>query len=391
MIKTVKVMLLPNNKQRTVMFKFASVARYAYNWALEKERANYKLGGKFISDSELRKQFTQFKHMEENLWLNKVSNNVTKQAIKDACDAYKRFFKKLSSFPRFKSRKYTKPSFYQDTAKIKFTSTHVKLESISNSKKRNRQGLNWVRLAEHNRIPIDAKYMNPRITYDGLNWWVSVSVEYPDAYYVSNGEGIGIDLGIKNFAICSDNVIYKNINKTERIRKIKKKQRRLQRKISKKYLKNKKGGNYCKTKNVIKLEKLLLKINHKLSNIRKNYLHQVSTEIIKREPSFICLETLNVFGMMKNKCLSRAIQEQNFYSFRQMIEYKSKKYNINVIFADRFYPSSKTCNCCGYIKKDLKLSDRVYVCPECGNTVDRDFQAAINLKKYGENNLHMNT
>lgn len=391
MIKSIKVMLIPNNKQRTILFRFAAAARYTYNWALEKERDNHELGGKFISDGELRKQFTYFKRMRENSWLNKISNNVTKQAIKDACDAYKKFFKKLSSFPRFKSRKHTKPSFYQDTAKIKFTSTHVKLESISNSKKRSRQRLNWIRLAEHDRIPVDAKYMNPRITYDGLNWWVSVSIEYPDASYIPSGEGIGIDLGIKDFAICSNNIVYKNINKTSCIRKIKKKQRRLQRKISRKYQKNKKGKSYCKTKNVIKLEKLLLKINHRLSNIRKNYLHQVSTEIIRREPSFICLEDLNVSGMMKNKHLSRAVQEQNFYNFRQIIEYKSKEHNINIVFADRFYPSSKTCSCCGYIKKDLKLSDRVYICPECGNTIDRDLQAAINLKKYGENNLHMNT
>lgn len=163
----------------------------------------------------------------------------------------------------------------------------------------------------------------------------------------------------------------------------KKRKRRLQRSISRRYEKNKKGVSYCKTSNIIKREKELLKLNHRLTNIRQNYLHQITSEVIKREPSFICMEDLNVKGMMKNKHLSKAIQQQCFGEFRRQIEYKAIWNNIPVIIADRFYPSSKLCSCCGNIKKNLKLSDRIYKC-ECGNVIDRDYQAALNLKRYGE-------
>lgn len=392
MIKSFRVRLIMNNKQRTKLFSFAGAARYAYNWALEEEQKEYENSKKFLSDSELRKRFTQYKKLDNNSWLKNISNNVTKQAIKDACDAYKKFLKHQSRFPRFKSKKRSTPSFYQDPIKIKFTSTHVKLEKISNSTRKNRKVLNYIRLAERDRIPTDVKYFNPRITYDGLNWWISVSIEYPDSDNKPYGESVGIDLGIKNLAICSDNNVYHNINKSKQVKSIKKKKRRLQRRISRKYEKNKikiKGGvlRYYKTKNVIKNEKLLLKMNHRLTNIRKNYLHQVTSKIIKREPSFICLEDLNVSGMLKNKHLSKAIQEECFYEFRRQIEYKSKERNIIVIFAPRFYPSSKLCSCCGYVKKDLKLSDRIYRCPKCGNIIDRDLQAAINLRNYGEQQL----
>ena len=379
-------MLAPNNKQKTKLFQYANVARFAYNWALEQEQKNYKSGGKFLSDVDLRKEFTKMKQTQEYKWLNDVSNNVAKQAIKDACDAYKRFFKGLSRFPKFKSRKKSTPSFYQDNVKIQFSETHVKVEGFATSKKKNKQNLNWIRLAEHGRIPTDCKYSNPRIKFDGLNWWITVGIEYPDSVVASENEGVGIDLGIKDLAICSDGNKYKNINKSNEVKKLEKKKRRLQRSISRSYEKNKKGKEYCKTNNVIKKEKLLLKLYHRLTNIRQNYLHQTTSEIVKREPSFICIEDLNVSGMMKNRHLSKAVQEQCFYEFRRQIEYKSAWNNIPVIVADRFFPSSKLCSCCGTIKKDLKLSDRIYKC-ECGNVINRDYQAALNLKRYGENVL----
>ena len=379
-------MLIPNNKQKTKLFQYANTARFAYNWALEKEQKNYEDGGKFLSDGELRKEFTQLKKTDEYLWLNKISNNVTKQAIKDACDAYKRFFKGLAKFPKFKSRKFSMPSFYQDNVKIQFSDTHVKVEGFATCKKKNKQKINWIRLAEHNRLPTDGKYINPRVKYDGLNWWLTVGIEYENFTNLPANEGIGIDLGIKDLAICSDSNRYRNINKTQTVRKLEKYKRRLQRSISRSYEKNKKGKEYCKTKNVIKKEKLLLKLNHRLTNIRQNYLQQTTSEIIKREPSFICIEDLNVSGMMKNRHLSKAVQQQGFYEFRRQIEYKSEWNNILVVIADRYFPSSKRCNCCGAIKKDLKLSDRIYRC-KCGNVMDRDYQAALNLKQYGENVL----
>ena len=383
MIKSLKVMLVPNNIQQTKMFQYAGAARFAYNWALASEKENYETGGKFIPDTELRKEFTKLRHSDEYAWLESVSNNVTKQAIKDACNAYRNFFKGLQKYPKFKSKKKSVPKFYQDNIKIRFTETQVKLEGFSSSKKKNKQKLNWVRLAEHNRIPVDARYTNPRISFDGLNWWISVGIEYPDSQKQLSDEGVGIDLGIKDFAVCSDTNKYENINKSQKVKKLEKRRRRLQRSVSRRYEQNKKKGKYCKTNNVIKKEKLLLKVNHRLTNIRKNYLHQTSTEIVNRKPRFICIENLNVKGMMKNRHLSKAVQQQCFGEFRRQIEYKAAWNNIPVIIADRFYPSSKLCSCCGNIKTDLKLSDRIYKC-ECGNEIDRDYQAALNLKWYGE-------
>ena len=336
MVKAIKVMLIPNNVQKTKMFQYAGASRFAYNWALDREIENYEKGGKFLSDAELRKEFTKLRHSDEYAWLLNISNNVTKQAIKDACTAYKNFFKGLQKFPRFKSQKRSMPKFYQDNVKIQFSNTHVKFEGFSSSRKANKQKMNWVRLAEHGRIPTDVKYMNPRISFDGL-----------------------------------------------KVKKLEKQKRRLQRSISRSYEKNKKGESYCKINNVIKKEKLLLKRNHRLTNIRKNYLNQTISEIVNRKPRFICIEDLNVSGMMKNRHLSKAVQEQGFFWFRKQLEYKCSDKGIQLIVADRFYPSSKLCSCCGNIKKDLKLSDRVYRC-ECGNMIDRDFQASINLKAYGE-------
>ena len=379
-------MLLPNNKQKSKLFQYANTARFAYNWALAKEQENSKSDGKFLSDIDLRKEFTKMKQTQEYKWLNDISNNVTKQAIKDACDAYKKFFKGLAKFPKFKSKKKTTPSFYQDNVKIQFSEMHVKMEGFAVSKKKNKQKINWIRLAEHGRVPTNCKYSNPRIKFDGLNWWITVGIEYSDSGVTPNKDGVGIDLGIKDLAICSDEHKYKNINKTHGVKQLEKKKRRLQRSISRKYEKNKKGESYCKTCNIIRSEKKLLKITHRLTNIRQNYLHQITSEIIKREPSFICMEDLNVKGMMKNRHLSKAVQQQGFYEFRRQIEYKATWNHIPVIIADRFFPSSKLCSCCGTIKKDLELSDRIYKCG-CGNVIDRDYQAALNLKRYGENVL----
>ena len=377
-------MLCPNNKQRTKLFECAGTARFAYNWALNYQQMNYDIGNDFLSDCDLRKTFTKLKQKDKFKWINDYSNNIMKQAIKDACNLYKNFFKGLAKYPKFKSKRKSKPSFYVDTCKIQFTDTHIKLEKIADSTRKNRAKANWIRLAEHNRIPLNCKYYNPRVTFDGLNWWISVGVEFSENTEKPLNDGLGIDIGIKDLAICSDKNTYKNINKTAKVKKLKKKKRRLQRKISKKYLKNKKGVCYCKTKNILKSEKQLLKINHRLTNIRHNYLHYVTSEIISRKPKFIVLEDLNVKGMMKNKHLAKAIQEQCFYEFYRQMQYKCNWNNIEFTTADRYYPSSKMCSCCGNIKKDLKLKDRIYICAECGNVIDRDYQASVNLKRYKE-------
>ena len=377
-------MLIPNNKQKTKLFQYANTARFAYNWALGKEQENYKNGGKFISDGDLRKEFTQLKKTNDYFWLNNVSNNVTKQAIKDACEAYRNFFKGYAKFPRFKSKKHSVPKFYQDNLKIQFTDTHVKVEGFANSKKKNRQKLNWIRLAEHGRIPTDCKYYNPRIKYDGLNWWITVGVDCKPINNISKTNGVGIDLGIKDLAICSDGNTYKNINKTKKVKQLEKRKRRLQRSLSRKYELNKKGGRYCKTSNIIKSEKELLKLNHRLTNIRHNYIHQTTSEIIQRKPSYITIEDLNVKGMMKNKHISKSVQQQCLYEVARQLQYKCSWNGIELRQVSRWYPSSKTCHECGYINKELKWYHRTYKCPICGYVEDRDYNASLNLRDMNE-------
>ena len=351
MLKSFKVMLVPNNRQRTRLFQFAGTARFAYNWALHKEIDAYKSDEKFISNFDLRKEFTVLRNSAEYPWLKTVSNNVTKQAIKDCVDAYQKFFKKQSLRPRFKSKRRSDFSFYQDTDKIRITATHVKLEAIAQSRREKKQRLNWIRLAERGRIPLNVKYLNPRITFDGLNWWLSVAVEFPEPKPAENcSEAVGIDLGIKNLATCSDGTVYPNINNTATVRRLKKKQRRLQRCVSRKYEMNKSKGESCsKTRNIVKSERKLLRIHHRLADIRQNYRHQITSEIIGRKPNSTVLEDLNVRGMMSNRHLSRAVQEQGFYEFRRQIEYKAAWEGLRVVVADRFYPSSKTCIACGHV------------------------------------------
>ena len=341
MIKSIKVMLLPNNVQRTRLFQHAGAARFMYNWALGREEENYEAGGKFISYYELAKELTELKRTDEYAWLNEISITTCQKAIKDACDAYLNFFKKRAKFPKYKSKNKTKPSFFQTDQVIEFTDTHVKLSCLSLSRKANRKQLNWVRLAEHGKIPINVKHSNPRITYDGLNWWISVGIEYPDKNVNLSEEGLGVDLGVRNLAVCSDDSIYPNINKTKAIKDLEKRKRRLQRSISRKYEMNKEGDEFVKTKNIIKDEKKLLKMHQRLSNIRKNYLHHTSKEIVGKNPKFICIDDLNIQSMMKNKYLAKAFQEQSLYEFSRQLEYKSNFKGIKFIRADKGYPSSK--------------------------------------------------
>jgi len=416
--KAIKVMLLPNNWQKSRLFQFAGASRFAYNWALHKEMESLNSGNWFISDSVLRKEFTKLRNSEEYSWLQSISNNVTKQAIKDLVKSYIRYFnlrksenykpytkkqiehakrigKQLTEYdkqghPKYKSRKnHTDCGFFQDNFKIQFTDSTVRIEKLCDSGNRSRRNVKCnVRLAEVGRIPILASYMNPRITFDGLHWWVSVVVEDSTdvTKYVPESDGIGLDVGIKDFAILSDSTKYANINKSSKIRRLEKRKRRLQKSISRKYVSNRKGGSYQKTNNIIKSEKSLLKLNKRLRNIRRNQRSHIVSDIINRKPRFICIEDLNISGMMKNKHLSKSVQNQGFYDFRRLLEYNSDKYNIPLIVANRWYPSSKTCNCCGTIKKDLKLSDRIFRC-DCGYSEDRDVNAAKNLKSYGE--LHL--
>lgn len=386
MILSKKVRLKPTKEQEQKLWQSVGTARFIYNWTLARQEENYTLRGtsksgvKFISDNDLRKEITKLKKNEQYHWLNDVSNNVAKQAVKDACDAYKKFFKGLADKPRFKSRKKSKPSFYNDTSKLKVKEDEILIEKVG-----------WVKLAETNRIPTNVKYTNPRISYDGKYWYISVGIEEVELPSENTDISIGIDLGLKDLAIVSNiDKPFKNINKTKEVKKLKKKLRKKQRQVSRKYEKNKiqigkVGENryiFTKTNNITKLEKEIKLIQRRLSNIRLNHIHQVTTEIVKTKPSKIVVEDLNVKGMMKNKHLSKAIQEQCFHKFISILEYKSKFNGIEFVKADRFYPSSKTCSCCGEVKKDLKLKDRVFICPSCNYKIDRDKNASINLSRY---------
>ena len=370
MIKAVKVRLRPTKAQEIQLRKSAGVARFAYNWALARQKENYESGGKFLNDPSLRKEFTQLKQAEEYEWLYETSNNISKQAIKDACDAYKRFFKKQSGFPKFKSKRRSKPSFYNDNIKLKFKEERFLIEKVG-----------WVRVSEPERV-IANKFYNPRVSYDGKYWYISVGIEAEELTVELTDESIGIDLGIKDLAVCSNEMKFENINKTAKTKKQAKKMRRLQRKVSRKYEMNKNGKEYVKTGNIIKLEKQIRLTHRKIANARLNHIHQATTALVKTKPSRIVMENLNVKGMMKNRHLSKAISEQGFNLFLVILAYKCAFYGIELIEADRFYPSSKTCCNCGSIKKDLKLSERIYKCPVCNNEIDRDYQASINLARY---------
>jgi putative transposase len=370
MIKAVKVRLRPTEEQEKKLWQSSGTARYAYNWALARQEENYKNGGKFLDDQDLRKEFTQLKQDKDHEWLYSISNNVPKQAIKDACGAYKNFFEGKTEHPKYKSKRKSKPAFYNDYLKLKRKDDCLLLEKVG-----------WVRISEPDRIKSD-NFKNPRISFDGKYWYASIGQEVQEPTVTLTDETIGIDLGIKELAVCSNGQRFKNINKTPKSKKQSKKLRRLQRKVSRKYEMNKNGKEYVKTSNIVKLEKKIRHTHRKIANTRLNHIHQATTAIVKTKPSRIVMENLNVRGMMKNRHLSRAIGEMGFNMFLCMLAYKCIFYGIELVLADRFYPSSKLCSNCGHIKKDLKLKERVYKCPSCGNEIDRDYQASINLARY---------
>lgn len=371
---TKKIMLLPTKEQEIKFKKFSGTARFVYNLMIEKEKEYYSKNNSYLKENEFRKELTKLKQTEEFSWLKEISSNVIKIAVKDCNEAFIKFFKKLAKFPKFKTLKNSKMSFYVNYETLKKTQRGFKGEKLGEVK--TKESLPNIEKDEH--------YINPRIAFDGKYWYLTVSYKIKDNNNTNNSkEIIGIDLGIKEFAILSNGEVYKNINKTVKVKKLKRKLKIKQKQLSKKILIAKKENrklsgcnNFLKLKNQIKL------INRKLSNIRLNYLHQITSEIVKTKPFKIVIEDLDVSRMLKNKHLSEKISEQNFYKFREILTYKCKLNNIELIIADKFYPSSKTCSCCGYIKQDLKLKDRVFKCPTCGFEIDRDLNAAINLSNY---------
>ena len=407
-VRGVRVKLIPTKQQEYLLTQFIGTRRFAYNWALKLRTNTWVNENRFIPLSELLHVFTLLRKDEDTLWLNNISCDVGKQAIKDLDDAFTRYFKMTkesgyvtyttntirkatynhrtltiydrNGYPKFKRRYECNEGFHVDCYKLQLKENQAYIPKIG-----------WVNLAISNKLPIgkagyDFKVYNVKIKTDGLNWFLVLGLETEsiDNSNVDRTEPIGIDLGVKDLAILSDTTKYKNINKTKRVKQLKQRIKRLERQLSRKYRMNKQGDKYVKTNNILKLKKRLLRLQHQLTNIRKNYKHQITSELVKREPSFISMEDLNVKGMMKNKHLSKAIQEQGFYEFKTFLTYKCKDHGIPLYIVDRFYPSSKTCSCCGYKNKDLKLGDRIYKCPNCNTVIDRDINAAINIRNYGQ-------
>lgn len=382
------IKLNPTPEQEILFRKSAGVARWSYNYLIaERERVykeyldNGKQGKKTVSESDIRKQLTVLKNTT-HIWLKEVGCNVIKQAVKDADIAYKKFFTLRNGKPEFKSKRKSKLSFY-----VNYETLSRKNGGFHGEK------IGFVKTSEPlPKIPKGQQYSNPRISYDGKYWYLSVGYEIPDKQTELTGESIGIDLGIKNLAVCSDGKKYKNINKTKRVKQLKQKLKKAQRQLSKKIEHNIVGYDskhkpiYSKPleecKNYQKKKKDIKLLYRKLTNIRNNHLHQTTTEIVKTKPFRIVMEDLNVSGMMKNRHLAKNIAEEKFYEFIRQMKYKCQLYGIEFLQADRFYPSSKMCSECGNIKNNLKLSDRLYHCDCCGLTIDRDYNASLNLANY---------
>ena len=370
-MKSLKIRLYPTKEQEVLFRKFIGAERYIYNWGLSLNNELYKAEKKKYSTVDLGKMLTQYK--KEVLWLNEISNATLKESIRNLDKAYTNFYKKRAELPKFKSKKHCKLSFYSRYDKIYFKNETVNLEKIGKVKYKSSYDIDLTRIS---------KFSNPHVSYNGRCWILTLGIETKIEEIKLTNEVIGIDLGIKDLAICSNNMVFRNINKTKVVKNLEKRLRRLQRKVSRKYDMNKKGGSYNKTSNIIKLEKRIKKLHRKLKNIRQDYIHKSTTSIVKTKPCRVVMEDLNISGMMKNKHLSKAIQQQNLYEFIRQMKYKCEWLGIEFVQVGRFYPSSKTCSCCGNIKKDLKLSDRTYICQECGLVIDRDLNASINLANY---------
>lgn len=392
MLVATKIRLIPTPKQEVLFWKSAGVARWSYNYFLaEQEKcyseylANHKQGQSFIKEKELRKYINNVLKPNTHTWLKEVGSNVMKQGIKDANDAYQKYFKGLAGKPKFKKKYKSKPCFYVNYETLKREPHGFHGEKIGSVK--TSQPLP--------KLPKGKKYSNPRITYDGKYWYISVGYEVKKQEHILTNESIGIDLGVKDLAICSNGKTYKNINKTHEVKRLKKKLKREQRKLSRKLEANIEcykivKGYRCpvwkrplrECKNIQKQKESIALLHKRLTDIRNNYTHQVTSEIVKTKPSRIVMETLNVKGMMKNKHLSKEIAQQRFYEFKRQIQYKTALNGIEFVEADKWYPSSKMCSCCGNINHNLKLSDRTYKCVKCGLVIDRDYNASINLANY---------
>ena len=376
LLKSFKTEINPTEEQKARIRKTIGTCRYVYNFYLGHNKALHDNGEKFMTG----KSFSLWLNNEyipdnpDKTWIREVYSKAVKRSIEDGCTAFTRFFKHQSDFPKFKKKGKSdvKMYFVRNNPKDCQCERHrLKIPTLG-----------WVRIKEKGYIPTTKDgYMirSGTVSVKAGRFYVSVLVEILDVNIDNNSnEGIGIDLGLKDFAIVSNGKTYRNINKSAGLKKLEKQLIREQRSLSRKY-ENLKKGESTQRANIQKQKLKVQKLHHKMDNIRTDYMNKTIAEIVKTKPSYITIEDLNVKGMMKNRCLSKAVASQKFYEFRARLKAKCDENGIELRIVDRFYPSSKTCHHCGSVKKNLKLSDRIYRC-ECGYVADRDFNAALNLK-----------
>lgn len=383
MLKSYKTEINPTTEQKQKINRTIGVCRYIYNFYLAYNQEVYKTERRFVSGMDFSKWLNNefIPNNSEFHWIKDVSSKSVKQSIMNAETAFKNFFKGKSGFPRFKKKT-------KSDVKMYFVKTDARVIIQCERHRIKIPTLGWVRLKEKGYIPTNPNtyiIKSGSVSYKAGRYYVSVLVEEQEREKVRlNNFGLGIDLGLKDFAICSDGKTYKNINKSSQIRKLEKKLRREQRKLSRKYESCKKLNKNLKrgaTRQNIQKQKLKVqKLHQRLDNVRTDYLNKVISELVKTKPMWITIEDLNVSGMMKNRHLSKAIAQQKFFEFRIKLLAKCNLHGIELRVVDRFYPSSKICHCCGSVKSDLRLSDRTYHCDECGYTEDRDYNASLNLR-----------
>ena len=376
MLKSFKTEINPTEEQKARIRRTIGTCRYVYNFYLGHNKALHDNGEKFMTG----KSFSLWLNNEyipnnpDKIWIREVYSKAVKKSIEDGCTAFTRFFKHQSDFPKFKKKGKSdvKMYFVRNNPKDCQCERHrLKIPTLG-----------WVRIKEKGYIPTTKDgYMirSGTVSVKAGRFYVSVLVEIPDINIDNNSnEGIGIDLGLKDFATISNGKTHRNINKSAGLKKLEKQLIREQRSLSRKY-ENLKKGESTQRANIQKQKLKVQKLQHKMDNIRTDYINKTIAEIVKTKPSYITIEDLNVKGMMKNRCLSKAVASQKFYEFRTRLKAKCDENGIELRVADRFYPSSKTCHHCGSVRKNLKLSDRIYRC-ECGYVADRDLNAALNLK-----------
>ena len=379
MIKGFKIRIYPTKEQEKLIWKHIGACRFIWNYMLDLQIKRYKNGEKHLSGFDMIKLLTPLKREEEHAWLKEVSNTSLQRTCSTLALGYDGFFRRRSGFPKFKSRKRSKPSFPVRSEAIYFADHTVQIPKLGKVKYKSDfqfpQGTGY-------------KFSNVRISFINGKYMLSFGMECENQAPKLTDNVMGIDLGIKELAVvaCGDKqLVFHNINKSKQVCELNRKLKHTQRTISRKYEASKsRTGRYEKTRNIEREENKLRKLYTRLTNIRHNYLHQTTAKIISLLPVRVTMEDLNVTGMMKNRHLSKVIAEQCFYEFIRQMRYKCEWNGIEFVQVPRMYPSSKTCSCCGTVKRDLKLSDRTYVCPDCGLAIDRDYNAAINLMRYAD-------